>query len=276
MKKSFDGKKIREEILTDLKSRVEKMKKKPGLAVICVGDNPVCSKYVGLKQKFAEQIGIRFQSLNFAGDSSEQEIINKIKELNIDSDIGGIMIQMPVPDKFDRDKLISSISKDKDVDGLRYCSNIDYKLKPPVVLAIIRAMSEALNLPVVSYQLSANDFQNKKVVLVGEGFLVGGPLKCYFKELKIELESINAINNSTIERLNSADLVISAVGKAGIIQPEMIKDGVVLIDAGTTEVSGELRGDIDSSCYEKSAFCTPVPGGIGPVTVAMLFKNLVQ
>jgi len=266
--KMFDGKKIREEVLDELKSKIETMERKPGLAVFCVGDNPVCSKYVSLKKKVADRIGVNFYDYSFDIDNTQEEIVAKIKELNENDAVDGIMVQMPIPDKFDKLEIVNTISRDKDVDGLLFCCGCKSNFKPPVVLAVLRAIEEAK-------KLSIGGLEDKRIVIIGEGFLVGGPLKCHFREQGIEVVSINNINGSVIKQLKSADIIISAVGKANIVMPEMIKEGVILIDAGTTEVSGELRGDIDPACYEKASYYTPVPGGIGPVTVAMLFKNLL-
>lgn len=289
MTNKFDGKKIREEVLEELKSKIETMERKPSLAVFCLGDNPVCSKYVGLKKKIADKIGVNFYDYSFDINNTQKEIVAKIKALNEDNAIDGIMVQMPIPEKFDKFEIVNAISQEKDVDGLRFCCGCKSSFKPPVVLAILKAISEATASNTKSeirnpnqildskYQIqNADNFiEDKKIVIIGEGFLVGGPLKCHFKGQGIEMKSVNNIDNNAIKQLKSADIIISAVGKANIITPKMVKEGVILIDAGTTEVSGELRGDIDSACYEKASYYTPVPGGIGPVTVAMLFKNLL-
>lgn len=263
--KSFDGKKIREEILTDLMVKIETMERKPGLAVFCIGDNPVCSKYVALKKKVADRIGVNFFDFNFDSTNTQKEIVAKIAELNHDESIDGIMVQMPIPDKFDKFAIVQAISPEKDVDGLRFCCSYKSCFKPPVVLAILKAIEEAGKI-----------VDNEKIVIVGRGFLVGSPLAQCLKEAVTGVVVLDS-NTKNLEKITkTADIIISAVGKHDIITPEMIEDGVVLIDAGTTEVSGELRGDIDPVCYEKASFYTPVPGGIGPVTVAMLFQNLVK
>lgn len=271
----FDGKKIRDEILVELTEKVAKMERKPTLAVFLIGGDPVSAKYDDIKKKFTEKIGAHFCLYKFDEKDSEQEIIKAIEFLNADSETDGIMIQIPIPKKFDRDKLIEKISPAKDVDGLRFCAGLDSKFQPPVVLSILEAIKR-----------SGVDLAKSKVALIGHGFLVGAPLVRSLREngldpLVILSEVKNLKNNERSfadaqDDIREADIIISATGKSNLIKPEMVKDGVVLIDAGTAEENGELRGDIDPECYDKASYYTPVPGGIGPVTVAMLLSNLIS
>jgi methylenetetrahydrofolate dehydrogenase (NADP+) / methenyltetrahydrofolate cyclohydrolase len=263
--KTFEGKKIRDQILDELKAKIEKAEHKPGLAVICIGENPVCSRYVSLKKKFADNIGVNFVDLYFDAGNTQKEIIEKIKSLNQDDNIDGIMIQMPIPDKFDKFEIVHAVAPEKDVDGLRFCCSYKSCFKPPVVLAILEAIKS-----------SGKKIENSEVVIVGRGFLVGWPLAQCLEEAVPGLVILDEKTKNLAKITKNADIIISAVGKHGIIHPNMIKEGVVLIDAGTTEVSGELKGDIDPACYEKASFYTPVPGGIGPVTIGKLFENLVK
>lgn len=263
--KIFEGKKIRDQILDELKAKIEKAEHKPGLAVICIGENPVCSRYVSLKKKFADHIGVNFVDLYFDAGNTQKEIIEKIENLNQDEKIDGIMIQMPIPDKFDKFEIVHAVSPEKDVDGLRFCCSYKSCFKPPVVLAILEAIKE-----------SGKKIENSEVVIVGRGFLVGWPLAQCLEEAVPGLIVVDEKTKNLSEITRNADIIISAVGKHGIIHADMVKNDVVLIDAGTTEVSGELKGDIDPACYEKASFYTPVPGGIGPVTIGKLFENLVK
>lgn len=292
----FNGKEIRDKILLDLKQKISNMSEKPTLAVICVGDNPVCSRYVGLKKKVADQIGVNFIDLGFGSSDSQEKVIKKIEELNNDDSVSGIMIQMPVPKSFDKFEIVQAVSPAKDVDGLRFCCNYKSNFKPPVVLSILKAIEissvchsgldpesreDYIGSPGHGLRLPEDDksvvdcLKDKKVVIVGRGFLVGWPLARCLEEAVPDLVVADSDTKNLSEITQTADIIISAVGKHEIITPNMVKDGVVLVDAGTTEVSGELRGDIDLACYEKASYYTPVPGGIGPVTIAMLMKNLV-
>jgi len=263
MNNFFDGKKIRDQILKELADKVAKMDQKPTMAVFLVGNNPVCEKYVELKKKLAEKAGIQFCLYKFTEKDCEKDIIDSIEFLNNDSETDGIMIQIPVAGKFDRDKLIRAISPKKDIDGLRYCLGFDSDFYPPVVKAILEALEQS----------RARD---KKILVIGKGFLVGTPLLKALKNEGIKADSFDRRNGDISNQIKGYDVIISATGQAGIVKEDMIKDGAVLIDAGTAEENGELKGDMDVSAYKKASYYTPVPGGIGPVTVAMLFQNLIR
>jgi len=284
----FDGKAIRDEILKDLADKVVEMEDKPVMAVLLIGNDPICAKYVELKQKLAEKIGVQFNLYKFDEENTEEEILECIKFLNSDPETRGIMMQIPILEKFDRDKLIAAISKEKDIDGLRFCVGLESDFRPPVVLAVLEAIMR-----------SGKKIDEKtKVVMLGRGFLVGAPLLKTFKENgidpiviasegnKIEKGKIPAsagmtengagMTEKAEDDIMKADIIISAVGKASMIKDRMVKEGVILIDAGTAEQNGALVGDIDPKAYKKSLYYTPVPGGIGPVTVSMLFRNLLK
>ena len=274
MSNIFDGKQIRDEILKDLADKVVSLERKPVLAEFLIGDDPVSAAYAELKRKIAVKIGVLFCLYKFDSDDKESEIIEAIKFLNDDPETDGIMIQIPVPQGFDRSKLIEAISPKKDVDGLRFCAGLDSDFRPPVVEAILEGLKRSQGI----LNLESGSWEKKKIALVGHGFLVGKPLERTLRELGIDNLSVvtsENIQDSKFEILDS-NIIVSATGKAGIIKSEMIKEGVTLIDAGTAEENGELKGDIDPEAYEKASYYTPVPGGIGPVTVAMLFRNLVN
>lgn len=261
----FDGKNIRDEILQELKTQVELLPATPVLAVIWVGDDFASARYIEVKQRAAEKVGIHFDLIKYSDNVEKAEIEARIRELNDDQKVVGIMIQVPMPKKFDLVDIISIISPEKDVDGLRYCSNLSCNFRPPVTLSIIEAIKHSgINLP------------DSKIAVIGKGFLVGAPIVRLLdktaKEIRIADKDTPYLGTIT----SDADIVISATGVADIIKLNMVKNGVVLIDAGTTEVGGKLAGDIDKACYNKASYYTPVPGGIGPVTVAMLMRNVVE
>ena len=261
----FDGKKIRDEIMSDLADRILKLGREPVLAAIWLGNDEVTSKYVQIKQRMAEKLGIHFDIVKFDAKTSQNEVIERISELNRDDKVDGVMVQMPLPKNFDSMKIIEAIDAKKDVDGLRYCANLTCGFFPPVIGSIILAM-----------EMADKSVYDKKITVIGRGFLVGSPLIRYLKDKTDQIR----IGDSTTPYLGTitldADVVISAVGKPKLISANMVKDGVVLIDAGTSEAGGALAGDIDPAAYSKASFYTPTPGGIGPVTVAMLFRNLVE
>jgi len=275
MMQIFDGKHIREEILSDLSNKIAQLEIKPVLAEFLIGDDPISRSYVELKKKMAERVGIIFCLYSFEKNSEEKEIIDSINFLNNDLETKGIFIQIPLPEGFDRNKIISAISPKKDVDGLRYCLGLESDYKPPVVEAILEALRAA---GIMNHESGIK----KKITLIGRGFLVGKPLERALREKNADLTVLDSdawedkkIHDSLFQ-IHHSDCVISATGNAGIIKPEMVKEGVVLIDAGTAEENGELRGDVDPDAYTKASYYTPVPGGIGPVTIAMLFKNLIK
>lgn len=265
MSVTFDGKKIRDEILDDLKNRVAKLERKPVLAVIWIGDDFATARYIESKQKAAEKIGVHFDLNKYPVSVAQKEVESKIDELNSDPDVDGIMIQIPLPESLNIMDLINRVAPEKDVDALRYCSGNYCSFRPPVTISIMEAIKR-----------SGVNYLDSKIVIIGKGFLVGAPLARMLEsenaDIRVADEETPYIAAITID----ADIIISATGKANLIKPNMIKNGVVLIDAGTTEVGGKLAGDISSDCYPKSSYYTPVPGGIGPVTVAMLMSNLVK
>lgn len=260
----FKGKKIRDQILTDLAERVKKLKQKPVLAVVWVGEDFATARYIEAKQRVAENLGIHFDLYKYSAANKKAEIAQKIIQLNSDQSVNGIMIQLPLPKNIDSAELIALIDQNKDIDALRFCSGLSCSFRPPTVLAILEAIKE-----------SKADLKNDKVTVIGRGFLVGSPLVRTFdgKVANLRIADSSTPHLGTI--MLDADIVISAVGKPQIIKADMIKDGAILIDAGTSESKGSLSGDIDSGAYKKASFYTPVPGGIGPVTIAMLMRNLV-
>lgn len=256
---TLESKKILEELKEELKG-----KSAPRLAIVWVGDNFDSQKYVGAKLEAAKEIGAEIEVFKFSEDVAENEISEKIVDL-AKSDFDGVMIQLPLPKNLNRHQLISLIPQEKDVDGLRFCAGLEADYSPAVVEAILH-----------SIEMSGIDIRLAKIAVIGKGFLVGGPLERLFVTMNLDFEIFDRSTTDLGSRLDNRDLIISATGQAGLVKSEMVKDGVVLIDAGVCEESGKIAGDIDPACYVKALKYTPVPGGIGPMTVAMLMKNLVQ
>jgi len=259
----FDGRRIRDQILSELKVKFADLPVKPTLAVIWMGDDLVSARYVEQKQRAAEFLGVHFDICKFPESVLTKTVIETIRELNQNPQVIGIMIQLPIPKTLDQQLLISTILPEKDVDALRFCSDLECSFRPPVTIGVLEALKE-----------SGIDLKGSSIAVVGRGFLVGEPLirvlQSQVADLRVADEQV--LHLSTIT--SDADVIISATGHPSLIKPDMIKKGVILVDAGTAELGGKLVGDVDSRCYEKSAFYTPVPGGIGPMTVAVLFKNL--
>lgn len=245
----FDGKAASQEILTDLKTRIHTDKLDLQLATILVGEDKASKIYTDLKKKAAESIGIKMDVYEFSEETSPEKIKNKILDLNSDQDINGIMIQLPLPKNFNKEKIVQLIKPEKDVDGLR----TDSKFLPATVRAVLTILEKANAL-------------NKKTAVVGVKGTVGRGL---VKSSQITVHRGFDMGDD-LKNLNAYDVIISATGVADLIKPEMIKEGVVLIDVGAP------KPEFNEGCYKKASFYTPVPGGVGPMTIASLLQNLVE
>lgn len=269
--KIIDGKKIRDDILNELKVSVKSCFIKPCLAVIQIGDDSASNTYVKAKEKACNEIGIYFKHVKFSENCREVEVINKIIELNNDDYVNGILIQLPLPNNFDASKLINYIARSKDVDGL---TDINlgkmFNNKNALVSCTPQGIIELLNREGV-------EIASKNVVIVGRSNLVGKPLL----GLLLNNDATVTICHSKTSNLKSftkrADILIVAVGKKHFITDDMVKDGAVVIDVGINKENGKLYGDVDfNSVKKKVSKITPVPGGVGPMTVAMLMKNVIK
>jgi len=262
--KLLEGKKISKKILDDLKKKINQQKTKPGLAVVLVGEDKASETYVRLKEKAAKKVGIRFFKFKFSKNVSEKEITEKIKELNADKKIAGIIVQLPLPKKFQTQKIINSISLSKDVDGFLAQKN-SAALQPVFPGAIIKMIES-----------SKVNLKNKKAVIIANSKIFGETMQEALKRKKMESEYVLSKEiKQKINKIQKADIVISAVGKINLIKGEMIKKGVIIVDGGIVKKNGKTFGDVDfESAAKKAAFISPVPGGVGPVTIACLLENV--
>ena len=276
--KLFDGKKAARKILKEIENEIKKKKRnRPALAVILVGEDAASKLYLKLKKEAGAKIGIGVQEYIFPASTKEEEIISKIKTLNEDKKMHGIIVQLPLPAMLNQDRVISAISPKKDVDGFQK-ENKNFSLtknkreshfSPVLPKAILTALNEALK----------NDLKNKKMIALVNSDVFGQSLK---EVLEREGAQINCLVRKACvimgvqNEVKEADVLISVCGCPRFIKGDMIKDGAILIDAGITRYSdGKVVGDIDSeSVKTKAAFLTLVPGGIGPLTVALLLKNV--
>jgi methylenetetrahydrofolate dehydrogenase (NADP+)/methenyltetrahydrofolate cyclohydrolase len=253
------GKPVADKIYGILKKEIVKYDLKPFMAVILIGDNSESLSFIRAKERIAKNLKIGFRLYQFPEVIRQDEIIRLIYNFNRNEYITGVVIQLPLPKKMDTETIINIINPKKDIDGFlgEYIS--------PAAQAVI----EILNY----YKI---DLVNKKIVIVGHGKLVGNPLEKYFKEMEIkpivcDSKTIN-IKKHTID----ADIIISATGSFEAITSDMVSKNAVIIDAGTAEVGGKITGDISARVQKKVESFSPVPGGVGPVTVACLMKNLVE
>ena len=234
--KLLNGKKISQKILNNLKKEIERKKLKLRLAVVLVGEDLDSKIFVNQKRKACELVGIDFKLFQFPKQIRQIELTEKIKEI-VKSDISGLVIQLPLPKHINADKILNLVPKEKDAE-----------LISPVVCAISRLLEE--------YKIS---LKNKNIVLIGKGRLVGQPVANWLKK--------QDLNFSGLKDIKQADVVISGVGRTNFIKGDMIKKGAMVIDVGR---------DIDFETVSKKAgYLTPTPGGVGPMTVACLLKNLV-
>jgi len=268
----IDGKKIADQILLDIKKQVAKLENKPGLAAILIGDNPASKLYLKLKEKACEKVGINFSSYFLDKDCSEENILEVISFLNNDPEITGIIIQLPLPKKFNQDKLIKAIKPEKDVDGFHPQS----KVISPNILGIMKLLKQ-----------TKVDLKNKKVMILSNSKIFSQPFKKLLPESKVEYlnpksktylsaKARRAKADNLKSIISNADVLIVAIGKPKFIKPNMVKKDAIIIDVGINKVKGKTTGDVDPKVDKIVAFRSPVPGGVGPMTVAMLLDNLLK
>jgi len=264
------GKEVSDFILYDLKHKIESLDKKLSLSVIEIGDNYSNKIYLKQKEKMCKKLGIDFNCIRFDEDILESDIIKIIEKLNNDNNVDGIMVQLPIPKHFNKNKIINTIDYKKDIDGLtdinkiKLINNEPY-LIPCTTLGIVKLLDY--------YKIS---FEKKNIVILGRSDLVGKPL---FNILINKNNTVTLCNSFSDYRFytKNADIIISAVGKANFIKSSDIKNDVVLIDVGINKMDNILTGDIDfEDVKTKTSFITPVPGGVGPITVSMLANNLYE
>jgi len=253
---------VAEKIYSQIRQEIVKLEEKniqPFLATIIVGENPVSLNFIKIKEKTAFNLGIDFKINHLPGIATEKSVLELIGELNRNKAIHGLIVQLPLPKSFDITKIVQAIDPQKDIDGLlgRYM--------PPTAAAILEIL-----------QFYKFDYRSKKIILVGHGTLVGGPLEKMLMAQGIEPLVCDSKTTDLKGKLLTGNIIISATGVPGLIIPEMVNEDAIIIDAGTAECNGKIRGDVDPKVYEKVKAYSPVPGGVGPVTVACLMRNLIE
>lgn len=295
------GREIADNILNNIKSEIEKLKTKPTLAVILIGEDEASRIYVGLKEKAAREIGFNFLLYKYDADVEEDVILKKIKEINVDKNIHGLIVQLPLPKNLDKYKIINVISPEKDVDGFcKYNQDVflsDQECHWPVFpKAIIKMVEFALgNLEVknknfIYEQRDSRDkpeddnfggfesIKHREAVIICKSDDFGIIMRRAFGRIGIEAKYVfcDDLNSSLVE-IKNADIVVTACGKLNLINNEIVKNNVIIIDGGIIKEDGKVYGDVDLESFEKTdCFISPVPGGVGPVTVACLLENTFQ
>lgn len=267
----IDGKKIAEEILEEIKLEVEKLTFKPIFCDILVGTDPSSVQYVKMKAKTAERVGMQFLNANFPESITTEELVEEIKKLNQTKDLCGLIVQLPLPAHIDRQQVLDAIDPRIDVDCTgQVNTDLFYKgrgvLRYPTALAVLEILDSL-----------AMEFERKKFLMVGYGMLVGKPVNYLLEKRRLMVDVARSKTPDIFDLMKKADVVISAVGKPNIVTGEKIKAGAIVIDAGTSEFEGGVIGDVDfESVKNIASVVSPVPGGVGPVTVAKLLSNVLK
>ncbi len=266
----IDGRKLSLEILEKVKQEVNTLSFQPIFCDILVGSDPSSVQYVRMKQKSAESVGIKFHNANFPVSITTEELIEEIKILNKIPNMCGIIIQLPLPEHIDSRVVLDAIDAKLDVDCLGTIASTNFYenknlLGFPTALACM-AVLDLIHL----------DLKGKNIVVLGQGMLVGKPVTALLKFRGLNPSIINNKMENKEELLKDADVVISGIGQGKYLTGDMFKKGVVIIDAGTSESNSAIVGDVDlGSVRDVASFVSPVPGGVGPVTVAMLLNNVL-
>lgn len=269
----IDGKAIAAQVKSEVKQavseRVAQGKRPPGLAVILVGNNPASEVYVRNKRKACEEAGLLSRSYDLPDTTSQEELLDLIDELNNDPEIDGILVQLPVPEQIDPETIIERIRPDKDVDGFhpynigRLALRIP-ALQPCTPFGVMRLLDSI-----------GETYKGKNAVIVGASNIVGRPMALELMLAGATVTVCHRFTKDTAEHVGRADIVVVAVGKPGLVKGEWIKPGATVIDVGINRTEdGKLVGDVEfEPAAERAAYITPVPGGVGPMTVAMLIRN---
>lgn len=268
----LDGKKLRDKIIENLKAKVDTFEGKPTLVVILVGENPASKIYVNNKKKMAEKIGIHSEVINYPANITEAELLDKIEELNNNNKVTAILVQLPLPKHISKDNVMNKIIPSKDVDGFTpYNFGKLFSGETPTVYP---CTPKGILLLLDEYNI---EIEGKHVVIVGRSNIVGKPLSQMMLNKNATVTICHSHTKNLSQITKTADILVSAVGK-NIIEGEMLKTDCVIVDVGIfKDENGKTRGDVDFESASKIAsFISPVPGGVGPMTIASLMLNTVE
>jgi methylenetetrahydrofolate dehydrogenase (NADP+)/methenyltetrahydrofolate cyclohydrolase len=268
----MDGKALAEKVKSNLVANLSKLNKQPGLGTILVGDDPGSLAYVEGKHRDCAQIGIKSIKVNLPATANTGEIIKAVKDLNQNTECTGFIVQLPLPSGVNSEEVLLAIDPDKDADGL-HPINLGKlvlgakSLVPCTPKAILALLNE--------YKIKLS---GSKVLIIGRGATVGRPLSILLsqKPINATVTLAHSATTNLLELIKEADIVIAALGSAHFIKPEMVKPGAVLIDVGITRGVTGLLGDIDPTVIKVASYFAPMPGGVGPMTRAMLLSNVIE
>lgn len=260
----LDGRKLSKKILGNLQKKVSRLKKRLRLAAVLVGEDPASLIFLAKKENACQKVGIDFKLYRFPAKISQDILFKEVKALCADSENSGVIIQLPLPKSLEAQEILNLIPAEKDVDVLSGKSP-KAKVLPPVLQGIAEFF-HGYKIPI----------KGKKAVVLGKGRLVGQPAASWLEKQGAEVIALDSSTRDITQFTKEADILICGTGQPGLVSGDMVKKGVVVIDAGTAEQGKKLSGDVDfESVAPKASFITPVPGGVGPMTVAAVIKNLV-
>jgi len=267
----LDGRKLSQKILGELKEKVKEIAKPLRLAIVMVGEHPTALSFIKQKKKSCEDIGIEFKFYKYPDEITTAQLRKNIHVVCKLKKNTGVLVQLPLPSHINKQYILNTVPPEKDVDVLSEKSlgrfyTVRSSIIPPTVAGIMKFFEE--------YEI---EVKGKNIVIIGAGTLVGKPLALHLVNLGATVTVLNEHTPDISRYTKNAEMLISGVGKPGLITGDMVSEGVVVVDAGLAEVGGgKMRGDVDfDSVSKKASFITPVPGGVGPMTVAMLLSNLV-
>ena len=268
----MDGRALAEKVKSNLAANLSKLNKQPGLGTILVGDDPGSLAYVEGKHRDCAQIGIKSIKVNLPATANTEEVIKAVKDLNQNTECTGFIVQLPLPSGVNSDEVLLAMDPDKDADGL-HPINLGKlvlgakSLVPCTPKAILALLNE--------YKIKLS---GSKVLIIGRGPTVGRPLSILLsqKPINATVTLAHSATTNLLELIREADIVVAALGSAHFIKPAMVKSGAVLIDVGITRGATGLLGDIDPAVIKVASYFAPMPGGVGPMTRAMLLSNVIE
>jgi len=273
----IDGKTLAQKIEQEVKSEITSLKIKPKLVMIAVEENLASQIYLKNKVRVCEYVGISSEVVSLAKDTSEIDLIEKIGQLNKDKAVDAILVQMPLPEQIDAEKIIQSIDPDKDVDCLHPVNQGKLLLLPKTGFAMDTILMPCTPRGILYLLESENvDLVGKKIVIINRSNLVGKPLAALLISCGATVCVCHSQTNNLANETRQADILVSAVGKPSFVKAEMVKKGAIVVDVGISRIDGKIVGDVDFGAVSKKAMSiTPVPGGVGPMTVACLLDNVL-
>ena len=266
----LNGREIAKDYRAGLQEQVEALKEKgitPNLTVVIVGNDGASLSYVKSKNKAAEKIGMASDIVHLEESATEEEVLDTVRRLNEDENVHGILVQVPLPKQVDENKVLEAIAPEKDVDGFS-----------PINIGRLYTGQETFipctPLGIMELLKHTGSLEGKDVAVIGRSHIVGQPVAKLLTNENATVTLMHSRTKNMVEKLKDFDVVVSAVGKPGLVKGEDLKEGAIVIDVGNTVVDGKLVGDVDfESAQEVASYITPVPGGVGPLTITMVLNN---